>query len=115
MIVIIDGAKIGVGGLNGNGKPSVKEMEMISDFFKAFSDPTRLKILYSLASVGQIEVGALAEMLSMTSSAVSHQLRVLRQQRLVAAERSGKSILYRLDDGHIVGALNAAFEHISEK
>ena len=86
----------------------------VSEFFKAFSDPTRLRILYALSSEKLLDVGAIAARLNMTDSAISHQLKLLKQQRLVASERNGKYVLYRLDDDHIETVLEMAKEHISE-
>ena len=88
--------------------------ERVSDFFKAFSDPTRLRILYALSKERLLDVGAIAERLNMTDSAISHQLKLLKQQRLVSSERNGKYVLYRLDDDHIETVLEMAAEHISE-
>ena len=86
----------------------------VSEFFKAFSDPTRLRILYALSSEKLLDVGAIAARLNMTDSAISHQLKLLKQQRLVASERNGKYVLYRRDDDHIETVLEMAKEHISE-
>ena len=91
-----------------------KDIERISDFYKAFSDPTRLKILYKLLTAQPLDVGCIAQSLLMTDSAVSHQLKVLRQQRLVTSERKGKFVYYSLDDAHIGSMLSAALEHIRD-
>ena len=86
----------------------------VSDFFKAFSDPTRLRILFTLSKEKLLDVGGIAEKLNMTDSAISHQLKLLKQQRLVASERNGKYVLYRLDDSHIETVLSMAAEHLAE-
>ena len=86
----------------------------VSDFFKAFSDPTRLRILFTLSKEKLLDVGGIAENLNMTDSAISHQLKLLKQQRLVASERNGKYVLYRLDDSHIETVLSMAAEHLAE-
>ena len=99
---------------HGDSRFSVKEIEKIADFFKAFSDPTRLKILYTLSEAGSLDVGGIALKIGVTESAVSHQLKTLKQQRLVDSQREGKYVFYTLDDGHIDSVLNAAYEHISE-
>lgn len=91
-----------------------KDIMRISEFYKAFSDPTRLRILYKLSTAQPLDVGCIAQSLEMTDSAVSHQLKVLRQQRLVTAERKGKFVYYSLDDAHIGSMLSAALEHIKE-
>ena len=97
-----------------SGMPTDALLENVSDFFKAFSDPTRLKILYLLANESDLEVGAIASRLEMTDSAISHQLKNLKQARLIASERRGKFVLYRLDDDHIGTTLKQAVEHVSE-
>ena len=94
--------------------PSVDGLIRASEFFKAFSDPTRLKILYVLLSEKLMDVGGIAHRLQMSDSAISHQLKLLKQQRLVAFERSGKNVFYRLDDDHIGTVLSMASEHVSE-
>ena len=88
--------------------------ERVSDFFKAFSDPTRLRILFTLSKEKLLDVGGIAEKLNMTDSAISHQLKLLKQQRLVASERNGKYVYYRLDDSHIETVLSMAAEHLAE-
>ncbi len=85
-----------------------------ADFFKAFADPTRLRVLYLLSKEKLLDVGSIACKLGMTDSAISHQLKILKQARLVASERNGKFICYRLDDGHIEDMLEKAAEHVSE-
>ena len=69
----------------------------IADFFKVFGDSTRIKILYALLG-GEMCVGDLVEALDMTQSAVSHQLRVLRQNDLVKFRKEGKAVIYSLDN-----------------
>lgn len=93
---------------------SDERLERVSEFFKAFSDPTRLRILFALSKEKLLDVGGIATRLGMTDSAISHQLKLLKQQRLVASERSGKYVLYRLDDAHIETVLSMAAEHLSE-
>ena len=85
-----------------------------AEFFKAFADPTRLRVLYLLSRKKLLDVGSIASTLGMTDSAISHQLKILKQAHLVASERNGKFICYRLDDGHIEDMLEKASEHISE-
>ena len=72
----------------------------LSDLFKMFSDHSRLKILYALY-LGEMSVCDLANMLEMSQSAVSHQLRLLRGAELVKFRREGKSVFYSLDDEHV--------------
>ena len=97
-----------------NGMLTAEQLESVSEYFKAFSDPTRLKILYLLAGETNLDVGTIASRLEMTDSAISHQLKKLKQTRLIASERKGKFVLYRLDDDHIGTTLMQAVEHISE-
>ncbi|NLN72092.1 MAG: helix-turn-helix transcriptional regulator [Thermoplasmatales archaeon] len=89
------------------------EMQAISDFFRLFSDSTRIKILTALGT-GSMCVCDISEALGMTQSAVSHQLRVLRGGDLVRARRDGKSVVYSLSDDHIETVIRAATEHIRE-
>lgn len=93
--------------------PDENNMLEIAELFKAFGDQTRAKIISAL-SIGELCVCDLAELLSMTSSAISHQLRVLRQARMIKSRRAGKSVYYRLDDEHISSIFLMAFAHISE-
>jgi len=84
------------------------------EFFFALSDPTRVKILLLLMD-GEKCVGELAEELGASSSRVSHQLRILKQLRLVKGKREGKFIKYSIADEHvIIEALNVAFYHVAE-
>lgn len=89
------------------------EQEALADFFKVFGDKTRIRILCIL---GQKElcVQELADALSMTHSAVSHQLRILKQMKLVANRRDGKTVYYSLADDHIGTILCQGLEHVRE-
>lgn len=82
----------------------------LSETFKALADPTRIRILYSL-SKRELCVCDLAKILDMTQSAVSHQLRYLRNLRLVKNRRQGNTIYYRHDDAHTLGLLQMAIDH----
>lgn len=84
-----------------------------SDFFKAFSDKTRIRILSALA-IHELCVCDIAELLGMTQSAISHQLRFLKQARLVSNRKAGKTVYYKLSDSHIETILQQGFEHIKE-
>lgn len=88
-------------------------MERTAELFKSMGDPTRLAILCLLLD-GEKPVGALAEVLSHTSSSVSHQLRILRGMRLVRSRRSGQHIFYALDDQHIADLIEVAIAHVEE-
>lgn len=85
-----------------------------AEFFKVFGDATRLHIL-CLLSQGELCVGDIADQLDMTQSAVSHQLRVLRQNDLVKYKKEGKTVYYSLDDEHVESVLNQGISHIRHK
>ena len=85
----------------------------LSEVFKVFGDPTRIRILWALFD-NEICVYDIAEKLSMTQSAISHQLRVLKQARLVKARRDGKNTFYSLDDEHVKRIIEQVMIHISE-
>ena len=85
----------------------------LADFFKLFGDSTRVKILYAL-SRSELCVGDIAELLGMTQSAISHQLRILKQSKLVKGRREGKTVLYYLADNHVTTILAQGIEHIVE-
>lgn len=91
----------------------IEQFHALSEVFKMFADPTRLKIL-SLLFKEELCVCDIAELLEMTHSAVSHQLSVLRQNRIIRFRRSGKNVFYSLDDEHIQHIFNAGLEHILE-
>jgi len=85
----------------------------LADTFTALADPTRVRIISALAG-GEVCVGELAEALGMTVSAVSHQLRLLRELRTVAARREGRHMFYSLADEHIARMYEYALEHSLE-
>ncbi len=86
----------------------------LADLFKVFGDTTRMKILYSLFE-SEMCVCAIAELLGMTQSAISHQLKVLKNANLVANRREGKTIFYFLADDHVRTIVAQGFEHLIEK
>lgn len=92
-----------------------EEITDVSDFFKVFGDPTRLKLLILLDNKGEMGVNAISESLGMSQSAISQQLKVLRQMRLVRFRRDGRSSIYRLSDEHIREILKLGFEHYEEQ
>lgn len=94
--------------------PEEELLYELADFFKVFGDSTRIKILYVLLK-SEMCVCDIAELLKMTQSAISHQLRLLKQMELVKCRRDGKSILYSLSDGHIQTILEMGMEHINEE
>lgn len=93
--------------------PDEETVYELSDFFKIFSDSTRLRILWAMES-GEMCVCCISEVLGMSVSAVSHQLRTLKQANLIKSRREGKNIYYSLDDGHIKMILDVALEHMRE-
>lgn len=94
--------------------PLDKEMiQEISKIFKMISDPTRLSILYLLQHT-ELSVKNIAASLEMEQSAISHQLRILKESHLVKAKREGKSMIYSLDDLHVFSLLEQASTHIKE-
>ncbi|MBR6706391.1 MAG: winged helix-turn-helix transcriptional regulator [Clostridia bacterium] len=86
----------------------------LADLFKIFGDTTRMRILYALWE-SEMCVCALAEYLGMTQSAISHQLKVLRQNRLVGSRREGKTIIYFLADDHVRTIVAQGWDHLTEK
>ena len=93
--------------------PSVQVLTDLAELFKVFGDSTRIKILYVLFQ-SEMCVCDLAQILQMTQSAISHQLRVLKQMKLVSNRREGKTVFYSLADGHIETIINQGMEHINE-
>lgn len=87
--------------------------ERVSKLFKAISDPTRIKILYALRNE-TLSVTELTYVIEMTQSAVSHQLRILRDAKLVTTKRVGKEIFYSILDNHVHEIFSQAIEHIME-
>jgi ArsR family transcriptional regulator len=83
----------------------------LADLFSALSDPTRLRII-SVLLESERNVGQLAAQLEMSESAVSHQLRGLRQLRLVRSRKDGRQVFYALDDDHVVKLYNLGLDHV---
>ena len=95
---------------------TIKDEEILfdlADLFKVFGDSTRLRIMNVLFS-GPTSVGEIAEVLDMSQSAISHQLKSLKDNNLVKAERDGKSIYYALADDHVKIIFQTGIEHIKE-
>lgn len=86
----------------------------LADLFKVFGDSTRIKILYGLFE-SEMCVCAIAELLGMSQSAISHQLKVLKDNNLVANRREGKTIYYFLADDHVRRMIVQGFEHLIEE
>lgn len=85
----------------------------LADLFRVFSDTTRIKILYALMGK-ELRVGEIAEVIGATQSAVSHQLRTLKQAHLVKRSRDGKNVLYSLADDHVITMLAQGLTHVCE-
>lgn len=96
-----------------DGMPSEEMMKSLAEFYKVFGDMTRIKILCVLSQT-ELCVCDLAEVTGMTQSAISHQLRMLKQMKLVKNRRDGKTVYYSLADDHIQSILNQGLEHIAE-
>lgn len=97
-----------------NGALSDAEAEQLAETFKALGDPGRL-VLVSLLANEELCVHEIAERLGREQSAVSHQLRVLRNRQLVRARRDGRHVYYQLSDGHIRDVFDVALEHVREE
>ena len=92
---------------------SEDELSDLAELFKIFGDSTRIKILYALLE-SEMCVCDIAQLLGLTQSAVSHQLRILKQARLIKSRRDGKTVFYSLADDHVATLLRQGTEHISE-
>ena len=93
--------------------PEENTLYDLSDFFKVLGDSTRISILFAIDGEPMC-VCDIAELLGMTKSAVSHQLKILRQSALVTYRKSGKNVFYTLADDHVRDIIEKAFEHIKE-
>lgn len=86
----------------------------LADLFRMFADSTRVRILYALMD-NETGVTELANVLNMTPSAISHQLRILKDAKLIGSRREGKGILYSLADDHVRTILDMGMEHLTEE
>lgn len=93
--------------------PDKETLEQIAQLFKGFGDVTRVQILSILAN-GELCVNDIAQSVELSQSAVSHQLRILKQMHLIKYRREGKSILYSLADDHVLTILQTGLEHVTE-
>ena len=94
--------------------PKDEMLSDLADLFKLFGDTTRMRILFSLFE-SEMCVCAIAELLGMTQSAISHQLKILKDANLVANRREGKTIYYFLSDDHVRTIIAKGFEHLIEE
>ena len=85
----------------------------VAELFKNFSDSTRIRILYSLYGK-ELSVTEISESLNMNQSAISHQLRILKNSKLVKNRREGKTVYYSLDDDHVYNIISQGIEHVEE-
>ena len=93
--------------------PDDETMAEVAELFKMFGDPTRAKILGCL-QIRELNVGEIADVLNMSVSAVSHQLRVLRAAKLVKGVKEGKEVRYSLDDDHVRSMISLGMDHVEE-
>ena len=93
--------------------PGEEELYDLAELFKIFGDSTRIRILYVLFE-SEMCVCDIAQLLNMTQSAISHQLRALKQSKLVKYRREGKTVFYSLADGHVRTILGQGMEHVAE-
>lgn len=94
-------------------QPSEEYLYDLAELFKVFGDSARIKILYALFQ-GELCVGDIATILNMSQSSVSHQLRILKDSKLVRYRREGKMIFYALDDDHVRTILSMGMDHVEE-
>ena len=94
--------------------PDDETLYDLAELFKIFGDSTRIRILFELFEQ-DVSVGQLAADLSITQSAVSHQLKILKQSKLVDSRREGKTVFYSLDDDHVKMIIAMGKEHIEEE
>ena len=93
--------------------PSDEDLMDLAELFKIFGDTTRIKIMYALYE-DEMCVCAISELLGMTQSAISHKLKTLKDAKLVASRREGKTIYYSLADDHVKSIIELGYEHITE-
>ena len=93
--------------------PKEEELYDLAELFKVFGDSTRIRILHALLET-ELCVGDMAQILNLSQSAVSHQLKILKDAKLVRFRREGKIILYALDDDHVRNILSMGMEHVEE-
>lgn len=94
-------------------QPADEYLYDLAELFKVFGDSTRIKILYALIE-GELCVGDISSLINISTSAISHQLKILKDAKLVRFRREGKNIFYTLDDDHVKNILNMGMEHIEE-
>ncbi len=93
--------------------PDLEVLFDLADLFKVFGDSTRIRIMFTISD-HEMAVLSIAEALNMEQSTISHQLRVLRQNKLVRVRREGKQIYYSLDDDHVKKIIEMGLDHVLE-
>ncbi len=96
-----------------DGTDTEKAVNELAELFKIFGDPTRIRILYAMLDTERC-VNDIAGLLDMSQSSVSHQLRILKDSKLVKSRREGKLVFYAPDDDHVRAILNMGMEHVRE-
>ena len=96
-----------------DSQPAEEYLYDLAELFKVFGDSTRIRILYALFE-SELCVGDMAQLLGISQSAVSHQLKILKDAKLVRFRRDGKIIFYMLDDDHVRTVLSMGMEHVAE-
>ena len=96
-----------------NELPDDEVLYDLAELFRVFGDSTRIKLLYALFE-SELCVGDIAQVLGMTQSSVSHQLRLLKSSKLVKFRREGKAVFYSLDDDHVRSMIALGLEHVEE-
>ena len=99
--------------INQSEEPNIEVLYDLSELFKVFGDSTRIKILYVLYE-SELCVCDIASLLSMTISAISHQLKILKQADLVKSRKSGRTVFYSLADNHVSAIISKGMEHITK-
>jgi ArsR family transcriptional regulator len=96
-----------------NDMPEEEKLYDLAELFKIFGDSTRIKILYALFEA-ELCVCDIAQLLKVSQTAVSHQLRVLKTNKLVKSRKDGKNVFYSLADDHVYSIINQGMDHINE-
>lgn len=97
-----------------NEMPSIEKLYDLAELFKIFGDSTRIRILFVLFE-HEVNVTDLSDVLEMNQSAISHQLKILKQSKLIKSRRDGKQIFYSLADDHVATIIKMGVEHIEEE
>lgn len=97
-----------------NEMPSIEKLYDLAELFKIFGDSTRIRILFVLFE-HEVNVTDLSDALEMNQSAISHQLKILKQSKLIKSRRDGKQIFYSLADDHVATIIKMGVEHIEEE